>query len=121
MKLPTLISLAERRANSGGQLSGGEQQMLAMGRALALNPRLLLLDEPLEGLAPVIAEELLAAIAGIARDGLAVILVEQKARKILPMTSAAVIRERGAVAHYGPSAAVAADDGVLHRFLGLAR
>ena len=113
--------LAERRANSGGQLSGGEQQMLAMGRALALNPRLLLLDEPLEGLAPVIAEELLAAIAGIARDGLAVILVEQKARKILPMTSAAVILERGAVAHYGPSAAVAADDGVLHRFLGLAR
>ena len=113
--------LAERRANSGGQLSGGEQQMLAMGRALALNPRLLLLDEPLEGLAPVIAEELLAAIAGIARNGLAVILVEQKARKILPMTNAAIILERGAVAHSGPSAAFAADEGLLHRFLGLAR
>ena len=114
--------LRERRGNMGGQLSGGEQQMLAMGRALALNPKLLLLDEPLEGLAPIIANELLTAIRRIARgEGLSVILVEQKARKILPVTDIAVILERGAVAHMAGSAALAADQAVLDRYLGVSR
>jgi len=91
--------LRERRTNMGNQLSGGEQQMLAMGRALMLNPRLLLLDEPLEGLAPLIAQELLGVITRMVSAGtMAVILVEQHAHQILPITRQAVVLERGRVA-----------------------
>jgi branched-chain amino acid transport system ATP-binding protein len=112
--------LGERRSNLGSQLSGGEQQMLALGRALVLNPKILLLDEPLEGLAPIIVEELLAALMRLTREeGMSAILVEQKAQKILPVTDRAIILERGAVAHEAASAALAADRAVLETYLGI--
>jgi len=112
--------LAERRFNLGNQLSGGEQQMLAVGRALVLNPRVILLDEPLEGLAPIIVEELIAALTRIVRqEKLAAILVEQNAHKILGVTDRAVILERGAIVHQGDSAALRADRSVLETFLGV--
>ena len=112
--------LAERRANLGNQLSGGEQQMLAVGRALVLNPKIVLLDEPLEGLAPIIVEELLAALTRLIRDeGTSAILVEQSPQKILGVTDRAVILERGAVVYQSTSAALAADRSVLETYLGV--
>ena len=112
--------LAERRNNLGNQLSGGEQQMLAVGRALVLNPRIILLDEPLEGLAPIIVEELIAAMTRVVRqEGLAAILVEQNAQKILGVTDRAVILERGAVVYEGESAKLKADRTTLEQYLGV--
>ena len=117
----TFPRLRERRGNRGNQLSGGEQQMLAIGRALMLNPRLLLLDEPLEGLAPLIAQELLGIIAGMVREGsMAIILVEQHAHQILPITRQAMVLERGRVAFQGASDELIADPALLDRFLGVA-
>jgi len=112
--------LAERKSNLGNQLSGGEQQMLAVGRALVLNPKIVLLDEPLEGLAPIIVEELLAALNRIIREeGMSAILVEQNPQKILPVTDRAVILERGAVVHEAASAALRADRTILETYLGV--
>jgi branched-chain amino acid transport system ATP-binding protein len=102
--------LKERRSAMGNQLSGGEQQMLAIGRALMGNPSLLLLDEPLEGLAPIIVEALLMSLKKlISEDSLAIILVEQHAKVALGVTQSALVLNRGRVSHYGPSAELLAD------------
>jgi len=112
--------LAERRRNLGNQLSGGEQQMLAVGRALIVNPRVILLDEPLEGLAPILVEELLAALRRIIRDErMSAILVEQNAHKVLGVTDRAAILEGGAVVHEAASTELSADRAVLEGYLGV--
>jgi branched-chain amino acid transport system ATP-binding protein len=112
--------LAERRRNLGNQLSGGEQQMLAIARALMTNPALLLLDEPLEGLAPIVVEELAAAIGRMTSEGAnAFILVEQHADIALALTQNALVLERGCVVHSGASQALLADHALLERLVGL--
>lgn len=114
--------LAERKNNLGTQLSGGEQQMLAVGRALVLNPKLLLLDEPLEGLAPIIVEELLKAIRRITREeGLAAIIVEQHPQAILKISDSAVVLDRGTVVHSGTALELRERPELIDRLLGVAR
>ena len=115
-------SLAARRLHQGNQLSGGEQQMLAIGRALMGNPSVLLMDEPLEGLAPVIVEAVLVGLKRLRQeDHLSLLLVEQHARVALEFAPDAVILDRGAVVYTGPSEALLADPERLNQLLGLAR
>jgi branched-chain amino acid transport system ATP-binding protein len=112
--------LNERRLSRGNHLSGGEQQMLATARALMTNPALLLLDEPLEGLAPIIAEELAAAIRRmIADEGTAFILIEQHAEVALSLTRDAIVIERGNIVHRARSADLLKDHATLDRLVGL--
>ena len=114
--------LAERKTNLGTQLSGGEQQMLALGRALVLNPTLLLLDEPCEGLAPIIVQELLQAIRRITRDeGLSAIIVEQHPQAILAISDTAAVLDRGTVVHSGTAADLLQQPALLDKLLGVAR
>jgi len=112
--------LNERRASRGNHLSGGEQQMLAIARALMTNPGLLLLDEPLEGLAPIIVEELAAAIRRMTVDeGTAFVLVEQHAEVALSLTDEAIVLERGSIVHRARSQDLLKEHAVLDRLIGL--
>jgi branched-chain amino acid transport system ATP-binding protein len=113
--------LGQRRANFGNQLSGGEQQMLAIARALMVNPRLLLLDEPMEGLAPIIVQELMGVIRELVEEtGMTVIVVEQHAKLALSLTRKAIVLERGRVVHAGDSESLLRDPDTLHRLVAVA-
>ncbi|MGE3990904.1 MAG: ABC transporter ATP-binding protein [Pseudorhodoplanes sp.] len=110
--------LKERRGNTGNRLSGGEQQMLAIGRALAGGPKILLLDEPLEGLAPVIVEAVISALQDIQRQSrVTMILVEQKAEMALAMTEHALVLDRGRIAFSGASHILKQDRSALEQLL----
>lgn len=111
--------LAERRGNMGGQLSGGEQQMLAIGRALMTNPRLMILDEATEGLAPLIREEIWGCLAGLRAKGLSILLIDKNVDALLRMADRHVVIEKGRVAWTGDSDAFRADPSVKERFLGI--
>ena len=113
--------LAERRHNGGNQLSGGEQQMLSVARALLGQPKLLLMDEPLEGLAPLIRQELLAAFRRLSQQtGISVVIVEQQVDEALAYASRAVILDHGTVVHDAEASALAKDTGTLERWVGMA-
>ncbi|MDB5776745.1 MAG: transporter ATP-binding protein [Herbaspirillum sp.] len=113
--------LQERRANMGNQLSGGEQQMLAIARALMVNPRLLLLDEPMEGLAPIIVQELTRVIGRLIEDeGMSVIVVEQHARLALSLTRRAIVLDRGRIVHDSDSRSLLDHPEVLNRLVAVA-
>jgi branched-chain amino acid transport system ATP-binding protein len=117
--LATFPRLAERLDSGGQQLSGGEQQMLAIGRALMTNPRLLILDEATEGLAPLVVAEIWRTIAAIRGTGIATLIVDRNARAVLAQTDRAVILEKGVVVLAGESSALAGEVDALARHLGV--
>lgn len=113
--------LAERRHNGGAQLSGGEQQMLSVARTLLGRPRMLLLDEPLEGLAPIIRQELLAAFGQLAGESsVTVLIVEQQVSEVLAYADRALILDHGHVVHEAPAAVLRTDESTLERHVGMA-
>ena len=116
----TFPRLAERRKQVGGTLSGGEQQMLANGRALMARPRVLLLDEPSMGLAPMVISQIFGIIAQINGEGTTVLLVEQNAQQALSRSDRAYILETGTVTRTGPARELLADDSVRAAYLGVA-
>jgi len=111
--------LAERRGQAGGTLSGGEQQMLAIARAMMLEPKLLLLDEPTEGLMPRMVAQIRTIVDALHREGVAILLVEQNVPLTLEVSDRVYIMEKGAVRHAAPAAELRADDAVIHRHLGV--
>jgi branched-chain amino acid transport system ATP-binding protein len=117
--LQHLPKLAEVRARKAGRLSGGEQEMLAIARALVTNPRLLLVDEPSQGLAPLIVEEVYHILRRLKENGVAILLVEQNALLALRLADRAYVLESGRVVHAGPAAELAADTGRIRSLMGL--
>ncbi len=111
--------LAERRAQLAGKLSGGEQQMLAVGRALMTNPKLLILDEATEGLAPLIRHEIWTCLAQLKREGMAMLVIDKNLKSLLPLADRHVILEKGRLAWQGSSDALRADTAVVQRYLGV--
>jgi branched-chain amino acid transport system ATP-binding protein len=112
--------LAQRRSHRGRQLSGGEQQMVAIGRALVLNPRILLLDEPSQGLAPLIVQEVLQVVARLRGHGLSILLVEQNVRAAIQIADVAYVLDDGRIVYHGSAAALAADEERLRTLAGAA-
>ena len=111
--------LGERQNNRGNQLSGGEQQMLAIGRALMTNPKLLILDEATEGLAPLIRQEIWACLGRLKAEGQAILVIDKTVSALLPLADRHHIVEKGRVVWSGTSAALAADSELQHRYLGV--
>jgi branched-chain amino acid transport system ATP-binding protein len=111
--------LAERRHQLGAQLSGGEQQMLAIGRALVTNPRLLILDEATEGLAPLVREEIWHALAELRSAGQSILVIDKYVQRLIHLADHHVVLEKGRVAWAGTSAALAADPALWSRYLGV--
>ncbi len=112
--------LHERRTSKGGRLSGGEQEMLAIGRALLLNPKLLILDEPSQGLAPIIVQEVMRTVARMKSEGISVLLVEQNAFLALQLADRAYVLSEGEVAYDGPAAELSADTARMEHLAGVA-
>ncbi len=111
--------LRERRNQAGGTLSGGEQQMLAIARAMMLEPKIILLDEPTEGLMPRMVAQIREIVHALHRDGVAILLVEQNVPLTLEAADRVYIMEKGLVRHHGPAAALRADQSVIHEYLGV--
>ncbi|HKB25675.1 MAG TPA: ABC transporter ATP-binding protein [Methylomirabilota bacterium] len=111
--------LRERRNQAGGTLSGGEQQMLAIARAMMLEPKIILLDEPTEGLMPRMVAQIREIVHALHRDGVAILLVEQNVPLTLEAANRVYIMEKGVVRHHGPAAALRADQSVIHEYLGV--